>query len=152
VGAWRECPLEIGWKEEDPMHLQHWMKILFIVILLFLTQCLHHLDVNRMTHDVQEWADTIVGDTRLVKRKTRLGPSERKGKRCNSQMKSKMMKRLGIKRAQLTLVLVMVQTMTMVAMGTVEMMLEHVVDGVVQEELKWEIGDLLEKASSPMPH
>jgi hypothetical protein len=84
VGAWRECPLEIGWKEEDPMHLQHWMKTLFIVILLFLTQCLHHLDVNSMTHDVQEWVDTIVGDTHLVNRKTRLGPSERKGKRSNS--------------------------------------------------------------------
>jgi hypothetical protein len=90
------------------MHLQHWIKTLFIVILLFLTQCLHHLDVNRMTHDVQEWADTIVGDSHLVKRNTRLGLSERKGERSNSQKKLKMMKRLAVKRAQLTLVLVMV--------------------------------------------
>jgi hypothetical protein len=67
-------------------------------------------------------------------------------------MKSKMMKRLGVKRAQSTLVLVMVETMTMVAIGMVEMMLEHVVDGVVQEELEWEIGDSLERSSSPMPH
>jgi hypothetical protein len=67
-------------------------------------------------------------------------------------MKSKMMKRLGVKRAQSTLVLVMVETMTMVAIGMVEMMLEHVVDGVVQEELEWEIGYSLERASSPMPH
>jgi hypothetical protein len=72
------------------------------------TQCLHHLDVNRMTHDVQEWADTIVGDSHLVKRNTRLGLSERKGERSNSQKKLKMMKRLAVKRAQLTLVLVMV--------------------------------------------
>jgi hypothetical protein len=31
--------------------------------------------------EVREWADEIVGDTHLGKRKTKLGPSERKGKR-----------------------------------------------------------------------
>jgi hypothetical protein len=35
--------LEIGWKEEDPMHLQHWMKTHLAVTLLFLAHCLHHL-------------------------------------------------------------------------------------------------------------
>jgi hypothetical protein len=30
---------------------------------------------------VQEWADETIGDTHLGKRKTRLGPSDRKGKR-----------------------------------------------------------------------
>jgi hypothetical protein len=30
---------------------------------------------------VQEWADETIGDTHLGKRKTRLGPSDKKGKR-----------------------------------------------------------------------
>ncbi|AQK53302.1 hypothetical protein ZEAMMB73_Zm00001d050951 [Zea mays] len=33
------------------------------------------------TDKVQEWADETIGDTHLGKRKTRLGPSDRKGKR-----------------------------------------------------------------------
>jgi hypothetical protein len=33
------------------------------------------------TEEVQEWADETIGDTHLGKRKTRLGPSDRKGKR-----------------------------------------------------------------------
>jgi hypothetical protein len=32
------------------------------------------------TEEVQEWADETVGDTHLGKQKTRLGPSDRKGK------------------------------------------------------------------------
>ncbi|PWZ30071.1 hypothetical protein Zm00014a_020992 [Zea mays] len=33
------------------------------------------------TEEVQEWVDETIGDTHLGKRKTRLGPSDRKGKR-----------------------------------------------------------------------
>jgi hypothetical protein len=33
------------------------------------------------TEEVQEWANETIGDTHLGKQKTRLGPSDRKGKR-----------------------------------------------------------------------
>jgi hypothetical protein len=43
---------------------------------------------------VQEWVDEIVRDTHLGKRKTRLGPSERKGKNVKFMIKSKKRRRI----------------------------------------------------------
>jgi hypothetical protein len=98
---------------------------------MFLTSCLHQLLVNMETQkDVQEWANTTVSDTHLGKRKTKMGPSERKGKRVKFADKNVKMKRLGLKKAQITLVKVMVATTMMVAMGMVQVMLEYMVLGV----------------------
>jgi hypothetical protein len=78
--------------------------------------------------DVQEWANTTVGETHLGKRKTKIGPSERKQKRVKFVDKRAKRKRLGLKKAQLTLVKVMVATiMMMVAIGMVQVMLEYMV-------------------------
>jgi hypothetical protein len=83
------------------------------------------------TEDVHEWADTIVSDTNLRKRKTKLGPSESKGKRLNLMMRKKSLtlKKAIVKMMVATMVMVamgMMEMTVMVAMGMVEEMLEHI--------------------------
>jgi hypothetical protein len=98
--------------------------------------------------DVHKWVDTTVGDTprktHLVKRKTKLGPLERKGKMVKFDDEEEGLRP---KKAQLILVKVMVATMIMV-----EVMQKHMVLGVVvQEGVVRGTRGSLETVSSPMP-
>jgi hypothetical protein len=95
---------------------------------LFTSIACEHGDIE----EVQEWADTIVGDTHLGKRKTNLIHLNGNEKGSNSLMNLRRMKSLGVTIAQPTLVEVMVERrMVMVAIGMVEVMLECMVLGVV---------------------
>jgi hypothetical protein len=110
------------------------------------------------TEDVQEWADTTAGDTHLGKRKTKLGSSKQKGKKLNSLMDPKRRKILRVTIEQLTIVNMMVEKMMMVVMGMGDVMVEHIVlgvvvmDGVMPKAVVWWIGDSLKRVSSSMPH
>jgi hypothetical protein len=99
---------------------------------------------------VQEWADETVSDTHLGKGKTRLGPSDRKGKGSKSPIKSKRKKRMKtVMITQPTLVQVMMATMVMLDYIVQEGVVQ---EGVVQERVVHEIGGPLEEVGSPMPH